>query len=206
METPGAHFGGVMRSAILCPGPSLKDVEIYGLNDWKPFKYILAVNGAIHSPLPWTHWIIADQRSVKMHWPPPDRPYTLLHPDGWMQLESKNVESKRYQPHLQEYMDKVENISMYNTHAIAMANDGLTYRDVRAATFLHGIGWLVDQGSTEIEVYGCDLQGSDYYAKDDNWYGEGLHTKRWIEQGRCLERLTKSLARVDIILRRVYTP
>ena len=170
------------RAAILCPGPSLAAVTEIG-----ECSCAFAVNGACKSPLSWTHWICADARSVERHYPPAGGHNRRV----WM-------------PHDVSLHDRPRPdiiIRSYDLPSICRSIGWIRIQSVRKWTMLHACAILIGNGSTCIDIYGCDLSGDGYYASPPNYSVIGGN--RWAEQRKCLERLTSLAAEHGIEIRRM---
>lgn len=175
-------------AAILCPGPSLADVDA----TWTAYRHVFAVNGACRSPLPWTHWICADARSVERHIPDEMRNRELLIP--WSEILKRGW-------NWEAFRDRGGVTNGYYLVDVCRPIKWLSSRSVVKYTFLHAIAILVSYGASVIDIYGADLDGDGYYGAESRYATEGGN--RWGDQKKLLKRITERAAENGVTIRRV---
>ena len=178
-----------MRAAILCPGPSLRNVEERDLAQFAGM--VLAINGAIEHPARAAFWLCRDPKAAYLHLPLAlKRPAPILvHPATWDQTGSLHaIEAWPWDK--QRAIERMTRWAFRDEDVQARCDFLHGYASWRRFTLTTAIAWLFSVGFREVQLFGADLAGTGTYSGRACYADEETAAARWRRERNHLEMLT----------------
>jgi hypothetical protein len=196
------------QAIILCPGPCLDDVGVTYINALaKGFDAkVIAVNGAVMKFRRFDWWAVQDwevyaacmkvlggTKFVR----------GLFMPSNWFDHETVWV--KDYKKENGEVIPSFSDIPhiSFKKHflkEVVPVDNALPWDRY---TMFAAIGLAVMFGAEQIQIYGADLQGQGYFAKDVDNHRTNHSGKRWKNERRLYDRIKQACAQDGIQITRV---